>query len=179
MPSHCAEPEIKEILISREKIQSRVRELGEEISRDYAGKPLMLIGVLKGSFIFLADLMRHITIPCSVEFICLSSYEGGTESTGIVRMLLDLRSDSSGREVLIVEDIVDSGLTLNYLMDNLRTRHPASLEVCTLLNKPEERKIPVPVKYTGFEIPNKFVVGYGLDFQECYRNLSYIGVLKV
>lgn len=175
--SLTAHPDIKEILIPPRKIQQRIKELGAEISSDYAGKSLTLVGVLKGCVMFLPDLLKNMKIDCSVDFICLSSYSG-TDSTGIVRILLDLREDIQGKDVLIIEDIVDSGLTLGYLFENLRTRRPLSLEICTLLDKPDCRKVHIPIKYTGFTVPNRFVVGYGLDHNEIYRNLPYVGVLK-
>ena len=175
--SLTAHPDIKEVLLPQKKIQQRIRELGSEITSDYAGKCPTLVGVLKGCVMFLPDLLKNISIDCSVDFICLSSYSG-TYSTGIVRILLDLRENIQGRDVLIVEDIVDSGLTLGYLFENLRTRRPRSLEICTLLDKPDCRKVHIPIKYTGFTVPNRFVVGYGLDYHEIYRNLPYVGVLK-
>jgi hypoxanthine phosphoribosyltransferase len=170
-------PDIERILLSQDQIQARIRELGQQISRDYAGRDLILVGILKGSVIFLSDLMRQITTHCAIDFMCVSSYSG-TGSTGVVRMLLDLRESAEGRDLLIVEDIVDTGLTLHYLVDNLKTRGPRSLEICAFLNKPECRKVPVEAKYLGFTIPNEFVVGYGLDYNEKYRNLPYVGVLK-
>ena len=168
---------VGEILIDEDRLRSRVQELGEEISADYAGRDLLLIGVLKGAVFFMADLMRHLTVPCEVDFMAISSYGDATDSSGIVRILKDLDINIEGRDVLVVEDIIDSGLTLSYLIRNLESREPASLEVCALLTKPSRREIDVPVRYVGFEIPNKFVVGYGLDFAERYRNLPYVGVL--
>jgi hypoxanthine phosphoribosyltransferase len=156
---------------------ARVAELGAEVSVDYQGRDLLLIGVLKGAVFFMADLMRHLTVPCEVDFMAISSYGASTDSSGIVRILKDLDINIEGRDVLVVEDIIDSGLTLSYLMRNLESREPTSLEVCALLTKPARREIDVPVRYVGFEIPNKFVVGYGLDFAERYRNLPYVGVL--
>ena len=169
---------VGEVLIDEPTLQSRIAELGEEISSDYAGKDLLLIGVLKGAVFFMADLMRSLTVPCEVDFMAISSYGAETDSSGVVRILKDLDIPLQGRDVLIVEDIIDSGLTLSYLMRNLRARDPASLEVCALLTKPGRREIEVPVKYVGFEIPNRFVVGYGLDYAERYRNLRYVGVLN-
>jgi hypoxanthine phosphoribosyltransferase len=154
-----------------------VAELGAEVSVDYEGRDLLLIGVLKGAVFFMADLMRHLTVACEVDFMAISSYGDATDSSGIVRILKDLDINIEGRDVLVVEDIIDSGLTLSYLMRNLESREPASLEVCALLTKPSRREIDVRVRYVGFEIPNKFVVGYGLDFAERYRNLPYVGVL--
>ncbi|MGI6143460.1 MAG: hypoxanthine phosphoribosyltransferase [bacterium] len=170
--------EIKEILIEQERLQQRVQELGAEISRDYRGKELHLICVLKGAVLFLADLSRNMTIPVSFDFMAVSSYGASTETSGVVRILKDLEQSIEGKDVLIVEDIIDSGLTLHYLYKNLYSRKPASLEICTLLDKPERRTVDVPVKYCGFSIPDRFVVGYGLDYAEKFRNLPYIGVLK-
>ena len=171
------EAAVGEILIDRETLAARVAELGTEISADYEGRDLLLIGVLKGAVFFMADLMRHLTVPCEVDFMAISSYGDATDSSGIVRILKDLDINIEGRHVLVVEDIIDSGLTLSYLIRNLESREPATLEVCSLLTKPSRREIDVPVRYVGFEIPNKFVVGYGLDFAERYRNLPYVGVL--
>ena len=168
---------VGEILIEEDRLQERIRELGREISADYEGRELLLVGVLKGAVFFMADLMRHLTVPCEVDFMAISSYGAQTDSSGVVRILKDLDINIEGRNVLVVEDIIDSGLTLSYLMRNLESREPASLEVCCLLTKPERREVDVPVRYTGFEIPNKFVIGYGLDFAERYRNLPYVGVL--
>lgn len=168
---------VGEILIGAEELQARIAELGVEISRDYAGRDLLLIGVLKGAVFFLADLMRELTVPCEIDFMAISSYGAGTDSSGVVRILKDLDINISGRDVLVVEDIIDSGLTLSYLMRSLRARKPSSVEICALLTKPERREVEVPVRYTGFEIPNKFVIGYGLDFDERYRNLPYVAVL--
>jgi hypoxanthine phosphoribosyltransferase len=165
------------VLIEPEALQHRVAELGEEISGDYAGRDLLLVGVLKGAVFFMADLMRHLTIPCEIDFMAISSYGDSTDSSGVVRILKDLDINIEGRHVLVVEDIIDSGLTLSYLIRNLEAREPASLEICALMTKPERREIDVPVRYVGFEIPNRFVIGYGLDFAERYRNLPYVGVL--
>jgi hypoxanthine phosphoribosyltransferase len=169
---------VGEILIDEEALSSRVAELGAEVSADYQGRDLLLIGVLKGAVFFMADLMRHVTVPCEVDFMAISSYGDSTDSSGIVRILKDLDINIEGRDVLVVEDIIDSGLTLSYLMRNLESREPASLEVCALMTKPARREIDVPVRYIGFEIPNRFVVGYGLDFGERYRNLPYVAVLS-
>ena len=171
------EQAVTETLIDRDRLQRRVAELGEEVSADYAGRDLLLVGVLKGAVFFMADLMRHLTIPCEIDFMAISSYGAATNSSGVVRILKDLDINIAGRDVLVVEDIIDSGLTLSYLMRNLEAREPASLEICALLTKPERREIDVPVRYVGFEIPNRFVIGYGLDFAERYRNLPYVGVL--
>jgi hypoxanthine phosphoribosyltransferase len=171
------EQAVTEVLIDRDVLQRRIEELGVEISNDYAGRDLLLIGVLKGAVFFMADLMRNLTIPCEIDFMAISSYGDSTDSSGVVRILKDLDINIEGRDVLIVEDIIDSGLTLSYLMRNLEAREPASLEICALLTKPERREADVPVRYIGFEIPNRFVIGYGLDFAERYRNLPYVGVL--
>jgi len=168
---------VGEVLIDPTSLQSRIGELGAEISTDYAGRDLLLVGVLKGAVFFMADLMRELTVPCEIDFMAISSYGVATDSSGVVRILKDLDINVAGRDVLVVEDIIDSGLTLSYLMRNLRARKPASLEICALLTKPERREVEVPVRYVGFEIPNRFVIGYGLDFAERYRNLPYIGVL--
>ena len=168
---------ISETLIDEETLKRRITELGEEISNDYAGQDVLLVGVLKGAVFFMSDLMRHLSVPCEIDFMAISSYAGATDSSGVVRILKDLDMNIEGRHVLVVEDIIDSGLTLSYLMRNLESREPASLEICALLTKPERREIDVPVRYVGFEIPNRFVVGYGLDFDEKYRNLPYVGVL--
>jgi hypoxanthine phosphoribosyltransferase len=168
---------VQEILIDADTLQRRIRELGEEVSGDYAGRDLLLVGVLKGAVFFMADLMRELTVPCEIDFMAISSYGAATDSSGVVRILKDLDINIAGRHVLVVEDIIDSGLTLSYLMRSLRARKPASLEVCALLTKPERREIEVEVRYVGFEIPNRFVIGYGLDFAERYRNLPYVGVL--
>ena len=169
---------IAEALIEEEALRERVAELGAAISADYAGRDLLLVAVLKGAVFFMADLMRAIDVHCEVDFMAISSYGASTDSSGVVRILKDLDTAIEGRNVLVVEDIIDSGLTLSYLMRNLRARNPASLEVCALLTKPDRREIDVPVRYIGFEIPNRFVVGYGLDFAERYRNLRYVGVLS-
>ncbi|HVC09161.1 MAG TPA: hypoxanthine phosphoribosyltransferase [Elusimicrobiota bacterium] len=168
---------VERILLDEGSLRARVAELGGQISRDYAGKKPVLIGILKGSVVFLADLMRSLRLDCSVDFMSVSSYEAA-DSTGVVRVNLDLKASAAGKDLVVVEDIVDTGLTLHYLLDNLRTRGPRSLEVCALLDKPECRRIPVKAKYVGFAIPNDFVVGYGLDFDERYRNLPYVAVLK-
>jgi len=168
---------VTDILVDEVSLKNRVAELGEEISRDYQGRDLLLIGVLKGAVFFMADLMRHLTVPCEIDFMAISSYGASTDSSGVVRILKDLDINIEGREVLVVEDIIDSGLTLSYLMRNLEARDPASLQVCALMTKPDRRQIDVPVRYIGFEIPNRFVIGYGLDFAERYRNLPYVGVL--
>jgi hypoxanthine phosphoribosyltransferase len=171
------EAAVGQVLIDEEALSGRITELAEEVSTDYADRDLLLIGVLKGAVFFMADLMRQITVPCEVDFMAISSYGGSTDSSGVVRILKDLDINIRDRDVLVVEDIIDSGLTLQYLMRNLSSREPASLEVCALLTKPARREIEVPVRYVGFEIPNHFVIGYGLDYAERYRNLPYVGVL--
>jgi hypoxanthine phosphoribosyltransferase len=169
---------IGEVLVPHEDLQRRVVELGAEISRDYAGRDLVMIGVLKGALLFIADLMRQLTVPCEVDFMAVSSYGSSTDSSGVVRILKDLDAPIEGRDVLIVEDIIDSGLTLQYLLRNLRARSPGSLEVCALLTKPARRRVELPIRYVGFEIPNRYVIGYGLDYAQRYRNLSYVAVLN-
>ena len=178
MRESTLEHAVSEILIEEERLRARVAELGEEISADYAGKELLLIGVLKGAVFFMADLMRHLDVPCEVDFMAISSYGDSTDSSGVVRILKDLDINIDGRDVLVVEDIIDSGLTLSYLIRTLEAREPASLEVCALMTKPARRQIDVPVRYIGFEIPDRFVVGYGLDLAERYRNLPYVAVLS-
>jgi hypoxanthine phosphoribosyltransferase len=168
---------VGEILIEQEPLQARIAELGVEISSEYEGRDLLLVRVLKGAVFFMADLMRELSIPCEIDFMAISSYGAATDSSGVVRILKDLDTNIAGRDVLVVEDIIDSGLTLSYLMRSLKARKPASLEICALLTKPERREIEVPVKFVGFEIPNKFVIGYGLDFAERYRNLPFVAVL--
>ena len=169
---------VGEILVQPDELARRVRELGRQISEDYAGRELLLVGVLKGAVFFLSDLMRHIEVPCEVDFMAVASYGSSTDSSGVVRILKDLDIALEGRHVLIVEDIVDSGLTLQYLLRNLGVRNPASIEVCALLTKPERLKVAIEPRYVGFEIANRFVVGYGLDHVERYRNLPYVAVLE-
>jgi hypoxanthine phosphoribosyltransferase len=169
--------EIGETLVAANDLQRRIRELGAEISRDYEGRDLLLIGVLKGAVLFMADLMRELTVRCEIDFMAVSSYGSATDSSGVVRILKDLDSSISDRDVLLVEDIIDSGLTLHYLLRNLRARNPASLEVCALLTKPERRRVDLPVRYVGFEIPNRFAIGYGLDHAQRHRNLPYVAAL--
>src|SRR6056297_57644 len=169
---------IEEILIPENQIQKKIEELGNQISRDYQGKQLICIGVLRGAVIFLADLARYIKVPIIIDFMDISSYGASTESSGVVRIVKDLDENIEKKDVLIVEDIVDTGLTLDYIIRMLKSRNPASLKVCTLLNKKERRQIDIPIDYCGFEIPDKFVVGYGLDFDGLYRNIPYILVLK-
>lgn len=175
---HRMDDDVAEVLISTEQIRTRTHELGQQISRDYRGQDLLLVCVLKGAISFLADLMREITVPHAIDFMAISSYGASTESSGVVRILKDLDTNIAGRNVLIVEDIIDTGRTLSYITQMLRTREPKSLRICSLLSKPSRREIEIPVDYIGFEIPNKFVIGYGLDFGEIYRSLPYIGVLK-
>ena len=172
------DPELGEVLVSAEDLQRRVAELGEEITRDYDGRTLLLIGVLKGAVFFLSDLMRFIDVPVEVDFMAVASYGSATDSSGVVRILKDLDVAIEGRDVLIVEDIVDSGLTLQYLMRNLGSRNPRSLEVCALLTKPDRRKVDLPTRYVGFEIADRFVVGYGLDHAERHRNLPFVAALQ-
>ena len=172
------EKDIDHILFSEEQLKARVREIAGQIDRDFAGKEPMLISVLRGSFIFMADLMRSITLPCTVDFMAVSSDGAGTTSSGQVKITKDLSESIEGRDIIVVEDILDSGNTLSYLLQILQARHPASMKLCTLLDKPDRRIKPVHVDYSGFSIPDEFVVGYGLDFAEKYRNLPYIGVLK-
>src|SRR5437764_2190958 len=171
------DPAIGEILVEPDDLTARVRELGEQVSADYEGRDLLLVGVLKGAVFFLSDLMRHITEPCEIDFMAVASYGSSTDSSGVVRILKDLDVPIQGRHVVIVEDIVDSGLTLSYLLRTMRARDPASLEVCALLTKPDRRKSNVEIRYTGFEIPNRFVIGYGLDYGQRYRQLPFVAVL--
>jgi hypoxanthine phosphoribosyltransferase len=174
-------PDLGEVLVTAEDLQRRVAELGAEISRDYRdgqSRPLLLVGVLKGAVFFLSDLMRFIDVPVEVDFMAVASYGSATDSSGVVRILKDLDAAIEDRDVVIVEDIVDSGLTLQYLLRNLGSRNPRTLEVCALLTKPERRKVDLPVRYVGFEIPNRFVVGYGLDYAEQHRNLPFVAVLE-
>jgi hypoxanthine phosphoribosyltransferase len=170
--------DVSEVLLSEEQIQARIGELASQVSADYQGKDLLLVCVLKGGILFLTDLMRQLDVPHAIDFMAISSYGASTETSGVVRILMDLNTSIEGKNVLIVEDIVDTGHTLDYILRNLSTRRPASLKVCSLLNKPSRRMIEVPIHYVGFDIPNKFVIGYGLDFGEKYRNLPFVGVLK-
>lgn len=169
--------DLAKVLITEEELQAKIRELAGQIDTDYANKDLLLVAVLKGAVMVMADLSRALQSHVSLDFMAVSSYGSGTKSSGVVRILKDLDADISGRHVLIVEDIVDSGLTLSWLIDNLRTRQPASLEVCAIMRKPEAVKTEIDVKYIGFDIPNEFVVGYGLDYSEKYRNLPFVGTL--
>jgi hypoxanthine phosphoribosyltransferase len=172
------DPNIESVLISEQEIADKIGLLAKQIDSDYAGREVMLVGVLKGAIMVMADLARALTVPVSLEFMAVSSYGSSTSSSGVVRILKDLDRDITGKHVLVVEDVIDSGLTLSWLLRNLRSRGPASVEVCALLTKPEAAKVQVPVKYAGFEIPSVFVVGYGLDHAERYRNLPYIGTLR-
>jgi len=172
------ESDIEQTLITQQDIQAKLAELGERISDDYRGRDLLLVGVLKGAFVMMADLARYIRLPLEFDFMAVSSYGAATQTSGVVRILKDLDHDIEGRNVLIVEDIVDSGLTLSYLLKNLRTRRPASLEVCALLQKTEAQRVPLDIRYRGFAIPSVFVVGYGLDYDERFRNLPFVGTLK-
>jgi hypoxanthine phosphoribosyltransferase len=172
------ENDIEQVLIATEDLQARIAEMGGRLTADYAGRDLLLIGVLKGAFVFMADLSRHIHLPLEFDFMAVSSYGAATQTSGVVRILKDLDHEIEGRDVLVVEDIVDSGLTLSYLLKNLRTRRPASLEVCALMQKSEVQQVPLDIKYRLFEIPPLFVVGYGLDYAERFRNLPFIGTLR-
>lgn len=171
-------PDVKEVLIPSSAIQEKVREIGERITVDYEGERPLLVGILRGAVVFLGDLMRDINLPCELDFMDISSYGTGTSSSGVVRILKDLEEDITGKHVLIVEDIVDTGLTLSYLRRALLQRNPASLEICSLLSKPDRRRVELDVKYLGFEVPDEFVVGYGLDYAGAYRNLPDVCVLK-
>ena len=170
--------DIKEVLFSEEAINERVKELAAKISEDYKGKELLVVGVLKGSVIFASELIKNITIPCQIDFMAVSSYGDSSETTGVVRILKDLDSEISGKHIIIVEDIVDSGVTLNYLLNYLKSRNASSVEIVSLLTKPSRRKVDIDCKYIGFEAPDEFLVGYGLDYAEKYRNLPFVGILK-
>jgi len=175
---HVIHPDIESIIVTEDQIQDRIAQLGEEISRDYAGEKILLVAVLRGAAIFMADLARKITVPVEIDFMAVSSYGSSTKSSGVVRILKDLDEQIEGRHVLVVEDILDTGLTLKYLLRNLASRKPSSLEVVALLSKEGKQRVPISCKYTGFSVPDEFVVGFGLDFAERYRNLPYIGVLR-
>lgn len=172
------ENDIQEILFTEEQLKNRVAEIARQIEADYSGQEIMFVGILRGSFVFLADLCREVKLPCTLDFMSVSSYGGGTTSSGQIQIIKDLSEDITGRNVIVVEDILDSGNTLSYLLNILEHRHPASVRLCTLLDKPERRTKPVDLHYRGFTIPDAFVVGYGLDYAEKYRNLPYIGILK-
>jgi hypoxanthine phosphoribosyltransferase len=173
-----SENAIGEVLVPSGELHRRITDLAAEIDADYAGRDLVLVGVLKGAVMFMADLMRQLEVACEIDFMAVSSYGSETDSSGVVRILKDLDTSIGGRDVLIVEDIIDSGLTLHYLLRNLRARDPRSLEVCALLTKPERRRVELPIRYVGFEIPNRFAIGYGLDHAQRYRNLDYVAALK-
>ena len=171
--------DIQTVLVTEEQLRAKVAELGAQVSRDYAGRDLLLVSILKGAVVFMADLMRAVTIPCSIDFMVVSSYGGtNTESTGLVKIVKDLDADLSGRDVLIVEDVLDTGVTLSNLVPMLKMRHPNSVRICAILDKPARRKTDIRADYIGFEVPDAFVVGYGLDYDEKYRNLPFVGVLK-
>lgn len=170
--------DIKEVMYNEGQLRDKVRQLGAKISNDYSGRELILIGILKGSVIFMSDLVKQITIPCKLDFMAVSSYGNSTESSGVVKILKDLDFEIQGKDVLIVEDIIDSGVTLKYLTKYLGARKPSSLEIICLLNKPDRRKVDIDVKYIGYDVPDYFLVGFGLDYAEKYRNLPYIGILK-
>lgn len=170
--------DIASVLLTEEQLQKRAAEIGAAISKDFAGKEPIFVGVLKGCFVFMADLMRYVDLPCSVDFMAVSSYGAGTSTTGAVKINKDLNQNIEGRDIILVEDILDSGVTLHYLTQYLEVRQPASITIATLMDKPARRKAPVYARYSGFEIPDAFVVGYGLDYAEKYRNLPYVGILK-
>ncbi len=175
---HYVERDIEKILLTKEQIEKRVEQMGRQISEDYNGKDLIAVAILRGSVIFFSDLMRQISIPMAIDFMAVSSYGSGSESSGSAHIKFDMQEDISGKHLLIVEDIIDSGVTLSGLMEMLKGRKPASIEMCCLLNKPERRRVEVPVKYIGFDIPDEFVVGYGLDYASKYRNYENVGILK-
>ncbi len=170
--------DIRAVLVSEQQLKDKVAQLGAQISQDYAGKDLVLVSILKGAVVFMADLMRAVTIPCSIDFMVVSSYGAGTTTTGLVKIIKDLDSDLSGKDVLIVEDILDTGVTLSNLVPMLKMRDPNSVRICAILDKPSRRRADIQADYTGFQVPDEFVVGYGLDYDEKYRNLPYVGVLK-
>ena len=172
------EDDIESVLLTEEQVQTKVRDLAAQISKDYAGRDVLLVGVLKGAFILMADLARHLTVPHEFDFMAVSSYGSATQTSGVVRILKDLDREIQGRDVLIVEDIIDTGLTLNYLLRYLRGKNPRSLRICALLDKPARRLVEIEIDYRGFTIPDSFVIGYGLDYGEVYRNLPFIGVLR-
>ena len=170
--------DLERVLLTEEEIQRKVSEIGARITADFRGENPLFVGVLKGCFVFMADLMRHVDLPCSIDFMAVSSYGSGTKTTGAVKIIKDLNQDIEGRDIILVEDILDSGVTLNYLTEYLSVRKPATITIATLMDKPSRRKAPVYARYAGFEIPDAFVVGYGLDYDERYRNLPYIGILR-
>lgn len=170
--------DIEKVLLTEEQILDRVKEIGKDISKDYQGKDLLIVGILKGSVLFASELIKNVTIPCEIDFMAVSSYGSSTETSGVVRILKDLDHSIEGKDIIIVEDIIDSGVTLDYLLKYLRARKASSIEIVTLLTKPSRRKVDIDVKYCGFEVPDEFLVGYGLDYAEKYRNLPYVGILK-
>lgn len=170
--------DIRAVLVSEQQLKDKVAQLGAQISQDYADKDLVLVSILKGAVVFMADLMRAVTIPCSIDFMVVSSYGAGTTTTGLVKIIKDLDSELSGKDVLIVEDILDTGVTLSNLVPMLKMRNPNSVRICAILDKPSRRRADIQADYTGFQVPDEFVVGYGLDYDEKYRNLPYVGVLK-
>jgi hypoxanthine phosphoribosyltransferase len=170
---------VGETLVSEEELQVRIRELAAQVSADYEGREMLVVGVLKGAVFFIADLLRQLTVPCELDFMAVSSYGSSTHSSGVVRILKDLEMPIAGRHVLVVEDVIDSGLTLSYLLKNLASREPASLEICSLLTKPGHRRLNIPIRYVGFDLPDAFVIGYGLDYAERWRNLPYIAILEL
>jgi hypoxanthine phosphoribosyltransferase len=170
---------VGETLVSEEELQARIRELAAQVSADYEGREMLVVGVLKGAVFFIADLLRQLTVPCELDFMAVSSYGSSTHSSGVVRILKDLEMPIAGRHVLVVEDVIDSGLTLSYLLKNLASREPASLEICSLLTKPGHRRLNIPIRYVGFDLPDAFVIGYGLDYAERWRNLPYIAILEL
>ena len=170
---------VGEVLIDEARLQERISEIAQRVSADYAGREPLVVGVLKGAVFFIADLLRRLTVPCELDFMAVSSYGSSTHSSGVVRILKDLDIPIAGRHVLVVEDVIDSGLTLSYLMKNLASRQPASLEICTLLTKPGHRRLNIPIRYIGFDLPDSFVIGYGLDYAERYRNLPFIAILEL
>ena len=175
---HASESDVESVLLSAEQIQARVAEMGAQISRDYEGREPVFVSVLVGAFMFTSDLLRHITVPCAIDFMAISSYGKESRSSGVVRVMKDLDESVESKHVIIVEDIIDTGLTLNYLLDNIRNRNVASVRVAALLDKPSRRMTAVDVDYIGFEVPDEFVIGYGLDFAQRYRNFPYVGVLR-
>ncbi len=177
-PRQSSHPDVERVVASEQEVAAKVAALAAAVDADYAGREVLLVGVLKGAVMIMADLARALTVPVSMEFMAVSSYGSSTSSSGVVRILKDLDKDIAGRHVLVVEDVIDSGLTLSWLLRNLQSRGPASVEVCALLRKPEAQKVDIPVKYVGFDIPDEFVVGYGLDYAERYRDLPFIGVLR-
>ncbi len=175
---HTMNDDIQEVLFSSEKLAGIVRELGARISRDYSGKNLLMVSILKGSVVFMSDLMRAVTIPCSIDFMAVSSYGSGVKTSGVVKIVKDLDINLKGYDVLVIEDILDSGMTLDYIVKLLKSRSPSSLRLCTLFDKPERRTVPISADYVGAVVPDEFIVGYGLDYDQKYRNLPFVGILK-